>query len=89
MLFTKKELSLFKSDYFKILKIYENYIEIQSLNTEHCWIIQKTQSKPMVVLHHKHLLQDKYYHKHYYGRTTKDAYKQIISHDAYVLSISR
>ncbi len=87
ILFTPKELSMFKSSYFRVLRSLDNYIEIQSGNTKHCWIVQKLKSSPgTIILHHKHDIKNPYYHKHRRYRNCKSALLEIQSHDTYVLT---
>jgi len=85
--FTRKEMNLVTDPYFEIIKETDQFIEVKSLNTNHCWNIFKNtfEAAMVVVLYHKHKPQDKYYHKHKIVRTVKEAVEEIKSHDAYVI----
>ena len=37
LMFTRKEHSFFNDPYFKIVREEQHYIEVQSVNTGHCW----------------------------------------------------
>lgn len=87
-MFTNKDYSLINNCYFNILRQTENFIEIQSLNTKHCWIIKKqvcTSSYP-IILYHKHTAATPYYHKHRGYNKISKAIEEIKKHDTYVLS---
>ena len=87
-MFTNKEKRLLGGGYFTIIREEENYIEVESRNTGHCWIIFKKtydQDKP-VVLYHKHRKTDAWYHEHWRTWTVKAAVHSIKSHDSYVVS---
>lgn len=74
--------------YFTVFRESEDYIEIMSTNTGHCWIIKYCDRKEKYpyILFHKHAMSITHYHKH--GQTTSfdRAIKSIKSHDNYVLS---
>ena len=78
---------MFSDPYFRIIREEEQFIELQSINTGHCWNVFKNQFEAdyRVTLYHKHKATDKYYHQHRKCRTVIDAIQQIKSHDAYVL----
>lgn len=88
-MFSDYEKRLCHDFYFLVLREEERFIEIQSKNTRHCWIIQKrsslTNHKP-VILYHKHHLSDPYYHKQYATLTVKHAIQILKEHDAYILA---
>ncbi len=86
-MFTRKEQSLFTDPYFKIVREEQQYIEVQSINTGHCWNIFKNQFEPIskVKLYHKHKSTDQYYHEHRNCRTVAEAVKEIKEHDEHVL----
>lgn len=88
-MFSDYEKRLCNDFYFLVLREDERFIEIQSKNTRHCWIIQKqtnsTNHKP-VILYHKHHLKDPYYHKQYATLTVKHAIQIVKEHDAYILA---
>ena len=85
--FTRTEEKLVHDSYFQVIRETDQFVEIQSLNTGHCWnVFKNTFESPMVVtLYHKHKPQDSYYHKHRQCRTVAEAVDQIKSHDAYVI----
>ena len=79
IIFTQKEYSLINSSYFRIIRETENYLEFQSKNTKHCWIIQKhsfesSKKHPIFI-----------YHKHWECYTVFQAIESIKGHDKYVL----
>lgn len=86
-MFTRKEHSFFNDPYFKIVREEQQYIEVQSVSTGHCWNVFKNQFEPTckVKLYHKHKLTDQYYHEHRQCRTVAEAVKEIKEHDEYVL----
>jgi len=65
-MFTRKEHALFADPYFRIIGEEQQYIEIQSLNTGHCWNVFKNQFESVnkIKLYHKHKETDSYYHDH-------------------------
>lgn len=78
---------ILNDNYFKILRVAEDFIEFQSKNTGHCWIIQEMQmGQYSYRLYHKHTLNTKYYHIHWHTYRFRDAVKSIKSHDEYVLN---
>jgi len=86
-MFTPKEHILLTSSYFKLIRKTDDFYEIQSKCTKHCWIIQKPYSfhRHPVRIYHKHNKKIPYYHKHGYSYTIHSAIRQIKDHDAYVL----
>ena len=86
-MFTRKEHRFFNDPYFKIVREEQQYIEVQSVNTGHCWNVFKNQFEPTckVKLYHKHKSTDQYYHEHRQCRTVAEAIKEIKEHDEYVL----
>ena len=86
-MFTRKEHSFFNDPYFKIVREEQQYIEVQSVSTGHCWNVFKNQFELTckVKLYHKHKLTDQYYHEHRQCRTVAEAVKEIKEHDEYVL----
>ena len=91
-MFTNKDLRLIENDnYFKRLRKTEDFVEIQSRNTGHCWIIQKNKitGELPIRLHHKHRITDQYYHMHRKESCVRSAVKQIQSHDIYVLNMKK
>ena len=89
IIFTRKEYSLINSNYFRIIRETENYLEFQSKNTKHCWIIQKhsfeSSKKHPIFIYHKHSPKVTYYHKHWECYTVFQAIESIKGHDKYVL----
>lgn len=86
-MFTRKEQAFFDDSYFKVIREEDQFIEVQSLNTGHCWSVVKNQFEPQnkVMLYHKHGPLDRYYHKHRQCRTISEAVRHIKEHDEYVL----
>lgn len=86
-MFTRKEEQLLHDSYFSIIRETEQYVEVRSKNTGHCWNILKNtfEAKQHVILYHKHTEQAKYYHKHREYRTVTEAIDQIKGHDSYIL----
>lgn len=86
-MFSKAEKRLIDKQYFEIIRETENFIEVKSKNTEHCWIIQKhlSECERKVFLYHKHSINDSYYHQHYKAYTVKQVVCSIKGHDEYVL----
>lgn len=86
-MFTGPEKRLLSEDYFILLREEEQYFEIESKNTKHCWRVFKNKSKngKPVDLYHKHKISDPWYHKHFQTITVKEAIKNIKEHDEFVL----
>lgn len=86
-MFYPSELKLINTPYFQIIRHTDDFIEIQSRNTKHCWIINKSQylDKAPILIYHKHTFKTLYYHKHGYAYSVKSAIQSIKRHDAYVL----
>ena len=87
MAFTRKEETLLHDDYFALIRETDQFAEVQSVNTGHCWnVFKNTFEKGChITLYHKHKRTDQYYHQHRNCRTVAEAVEQIKSHDAYVL----
>lgn len=85
-MFTQPEIRLLKNTCLKIIRQSDDFIELQSMQTGHCWIIKKIQSRRKIVLHHKHSLDAKYYHKQSEFITVKQAIDEIKDHDIYILN---
>lgn len=86
--FSKTELSLLKNDYFKVIRVEDRFVSVQSKNTGHCWMIFKKTYDPdrPVVLHHKHSITDEWYHEHKRGWSVEEMVKEIKKHDKYVVA---
>lgn len=86
--FSKTELSLLKNDYFKVIRVEDRFVSVQSKNTGHCWMIFKKTYDPdrPVVLHHKHSITDEWYHEHKRGWSVEEMVKEIKKHDKYVIA---
>ena len=75
---------LHDTNYFRIIRQADNFIEIMSLNTQHCWIIQR---KELCVddnrywLYHKHKITDQHYHLHAKILNVSRAVSKIRYHD--------
>lgn len=87
-MFSQKELSLLTDSYFRLIRQSDDFYEIQSRCTRHCWIIQKPYSYGHypVRIYHKHTKGTPYYHEHGYAYTLCSAIRQIKSHDKYQLN---
>lgn len=85
---TRKEKTLLYDPYFKVIREAEQFIEVKSVNTGHCWSLFKNEYDQhfMITLYHKHKESDKYFHKHRMCRTRKEAVEEIKAHDEYVLA---
>jgi hypothetical protein len=82
---TPKEQKKLKDTYFEILRITEEYYELQSKNTGHLWIIKKQCiGRYPVILYHKHSKKISYYHKQRGVCTVSEAIKTIKEHDEYM-----
>lgn len=86
-MFNRKEVNLLHDPYFRIIREEEQFVEIQSLNTGHCWNVFKNQFEKIhkIKLYHKHKQSDAYYHEHRICRNVVEAIEQIKAHDDYVL----
>ena len=87
-MFTSNELSLLTSSYFKLIRQEDDFYEILSRCTGHCWIIQKPYSYGQypVRIYHKHSKGIPYYHSHGHAFTVRSAIRQIQSHDQFQLN---
>lgn len=86
-MFTLKDIKLLEQPYFHVIRCTEEFYEIQSCNTNHCWIIQKiySQDRRPVQIYHKHTIKTAYYHNHAFAINVEHAVKLIKDHDDYVL----
>lgn len=84
---TKRECRLIYDPYFKIIRQTNFFIEFISINTNHCWIIKKSQlnSNRLIILYHKHSQNLPYYHKQCDIQNVILAIKKIKAHDNYVI----
>ena len=89
-MFNRKEVNLLHDPYFRIIREEEQFVEIQSLNTGHCWNVFKNQFEKIhkIKLYHKHKQSDAYYHEHRICRNVVEAIEQIKGHDEYVLALA-
>lgn len=89
-MFNRKEDNLLHDPYFRIIREEEQFVEIQSLNTGHCWNVFKNQFEKIhkIKLYHKHKQSDTYYHEHRICRNVAEAIEQIKAHDEYVLALA-
>lgn len=85
--FTKREMKLLYDSYFEVIREMEKYIEVKSVNTEHCWNVFKHtfESGRHVTLYHKHSMNKPYYYKQCSCRTVVEAVERIKQHDEYEL----
>lgn len=88
MKFYKDELALVKNDYFRVIRVEDRFVTVQSRNTGHVWMIFKKtyETDRPVVLHHKHSLTDEWFHEHKRGWTVAEMVKEIKRHDKYVVA---
>lgn len=86
-MFTTKELRLLGQSYFETIRTTDDFYEIKSKNTKHCWIISKSalDSRMYVQIYHKHSTKIAYYHNHAKALNVEHAIKLIKNHDHYVL----
>ena len=87
MAFTKRELMLVSDSYFEIISEAEMYIELKSINTDHCWNIFKNtiEAGRHVILYHKYKIDEKHYKKYRDCKTVSEAVDIIRLYDAHVL----
>ena len=86
-MFTKKEKRMIEVSYFTVIRETDKFIEFQSNNTKHQWIILKNSfdSEKPVTIYHKHSKRIKHYHKHNETWNVNRAILIIKGHDDYVL----
>lgn len=86
-MFTRKEKNILFDPYFEVIRETEQFIEVRSANTGHCWSVFKNiyNAPRKITLYHKHRECDRYFHQHRVCRTVADAVTEIKSHDEYVL----
>lgn len=85
---TLEEKLRLENSYFKILRVTEEYYELQSKNTGHLWIIKKQYNNDcLIMLYHKHSQQVSYYHKQCAMYTVKQAIKVIQRHDKWLMRL--
>ena len=86
-MFTRKEKNMLYDPYFEVIRETEQFIEVRSANTGHCWSVFKNiyNAPRKITLYHKHKESDRYFHQHRVCRTVVDAVSEIKSHDEYVL----
>ena len=84
-MFTASERKHLEDSYFKILSNDSNYYEIQSKNTKHCWLIQKSEKNVYVHTMHKYRKSIRKYHHQCNSETVESAIKKIKAHDKYIL----
>lgn len=86
-MFTRREVNMLHDPYFRVIREEEQFIEIQSVCTGHCWNVFKHQLERnfKVTLYHKHKRADDYYHEHRKCHSVLKAIEEIKSHDEYVL----
>lgn len=87
LMFTARERTLLTSPYFRLIRQTDDFYEVQSRCTKHCWIIQKlSYDRYPVRIYHKHTKGTAYYHKHGHANTVSSAVRQIKSHDVWQLN---
>ncbi len=87
LMFTEKERALLTSPYFRLIRQTDDFYEIQSRCTRHCWIVQKlSYDRYPVRIYHKHTKGTPYYHRHGHANTVLSAVRQIKSHDVWQLN---
>lgn len=82
---TNKDISQIYEKDFDFICRTKFYVEFQSKDTKHCWIINKHGSpgEIPVWLFHKHSKEEPCYHLHKKHRTVSAALKEVIQHDLY------
>jgi len=87
LMFTAKERALLTSPYFRLIRQADDFYEIQSRCTKHCWVAQKlSYDRHPVRIYHKHTKGTVYYHKHGHADTVASAVRQIKSHDVWQMN---
>jgi hypothetical protein len=87
LMFTAKERALLTSPYFRFIRQTDDFFEIQSRCTKHCWIVQKlSYDRYPIRIYHKHTKGTAYYHRHGHAATVSSAVRQIKSHDTWQLN---
>ena len=71
------------TDYFSIISVQKDRYELQSKNTHHCWIVQKSSDSEACHIKHKYRKKVKKYHDQCNAASLKSAVKKIKKHDAY------
>jgi len=63
-MFTRKEMALFHDPYFRVIREEEQFVELQSEITKHCWNVLKNQFEQArkIKLYHKHKESNKPLH---------------------------
>ncbi len=90
VVWTQREKRELSNPYFKLLKVTEEYYELQSKNTGHLWIVKKQYFRqPHIMLYHKHSKKIPYYHKQCKIYTVKQAINIIEKHDRYILQANK
>ena len=86
-MFTRKEKNMLHDPYFEVIRETEQFIEICSANTGHCWsVFRNALDRPRkITLYHKHKQEDPYFHQHRICKTVAEAVTQIKKHDEYIL----
>lgn len=85
-MFTSKDIRLLTDPYFHLIRKTEDFMEVKSKNTKHCWLVKKNPG--YVMLYHKHKQKDPYYHKHRKVHTVSLAVSEIKFHDDYEIQKS-
>ena len=90
VVWTQREKRELSNPYFKLLKVTEEYYELQSKNTGHLWIVKKQYFRqPHIMLYHKHSKNIPYYHKQCKIYTVMQAINIIEKHDRYILQANK
>lgn len=84
-MFTAKERTLLTSPYFRLIRQTDDFFEIQSRCTKHCWVVQKlSYDRYPVRIYHKHTKGTAYYHKHGHATAYGNSKRKYCSHECYV-----
>ena len=61
-MFTRKEKNMLYDPYFEVIRETEQFIEVRSANTGHCWSVFKNiyNAPRKITLYHKHKESDRY-----------------------------
>lgn len=87
--FNSREKRLLKTERLIHIRTEEGRCELESSDTGHRWIIRKqvVQGGRKVIIYHKHMAADKYYHKHAVRENVAAALREIRKHDLYVIKL--
>lgn len=85
--YSSNDLAVIYSHYFSVILLSYDYLELQSINTRHCWRISKSSDNFYIILH-KHKLNHSY-HFHFATDSLYSSFLEIASHDQWQLNHRR